>query len=379
MTAGTGHRRAAEAIAQAIQVQHPQAEVECLDVLDYAPSWFRSGYSRSYLFLVRHASWVWEISYHLLDADIMFRLVQPLRRAWNLFMTRRFVQSLKTHPPALIVTTHFLPADVCRAGKHAGWLRSPAVVVVTDLHPHWFWIAPECEAMVVGTPESARVCIQRGVSAERVQVLGIPIGQSFGQPMNRAAATQALQLRPERLTALVTSGGTTVGRFRKVVESLLALETVRPHRLQLLVVCGDDDATRRYLATRANTEAMPMRVFGFINTMAELMAASDLIVAKAGGLTVSEALSRGLPLILYHVIPGQERMNAWYVAQHGAGIIARSPQAVARAVQQLLDAPQRVAAMGQAAQALSHPRAAEEIVSTVLTPLLATSVARASA
>ncbi len=379
MTAGTGHRRAAEAIAQAIQVQHPQAQVECLDVLDYAPAWFRSGYSRSYLFLVRHASWVWEISYHLLDMDMMFRLVQPLRRAWNLFMTRRFVQRLKIHPPDLIVTTHFLPADVCRAGKRAGWLRSPAVIVVTDLHPHWFWIAPECEAMVVGTPESARVCIQRGVFAERVQVLGIPIGQSFGQPSNRAAAVQALQLHPERLTVLVTSGGTTVGRFAEVVESLLALEVAHKNRLQLLVVCGEDEATRRHLAGRANTAAMPMRVFGFINTMAELMAASDLIVAKAGGLTVSEALGLCRPLILYHIIPGQERMNAQYVAQHGAGIIARNPQAVAHVVQQLLDAPERLAAMGQAAQALSHPRAAEAIVSTVLTPLLATAIARASA
>ena len=113
-----------------------------------------------------------------------------------------------------------------------------------------------------------------------------------------------------------------------------------------------------------------MHVFGFVDYMADLMAASDLIVAKAGGLTVSEALGRGVPLILYHVIPGQERLNAAYVARHGAAVIATQPGAVAEAVLRLVQEPGRLAMMREAVRAISHPDAARAIVSHVAEPLL---------
>jgi processive 1,2-diacylglycerol beta-glucosyltransferase len=161
-----------------------------------------------------------------------------------------------------------------------------------------------------------------------------------------------------------------VGRFERVVESLLLLEVVLPGRLQLLVVCGEDDATRMRLQQRSAPSAMPIRVFGFVDYMADLMAASDLVVSKAGGLTVSEALGRGLPLVLYHVIPGQERMNAQYVVQRGAAMIALRAVEVAAAVRRFLEDPGRAEAMRGAARALSHPNAAGAIVSDVLMPLV---------
>lgn len=369
-TAGAGHRRAAEAIAQALRVERPEADVQCLDVLEYTPRWFQRGYTWSYLFLVRHLSGIWNISYALLEYPIIYRCVQPVRRAWNLWVARAFVRLLRAQHPAAVVTTHFLSADVCRTAKRAGWWNGAFIVVVTDFHPHWFWVAPEAEAMVIGTAEGAAVLERRGVPRDRIHVVGIPIGRAFSMPADRAALAQRWALTPQRLTVLVTSGGTTVGRFEQVVVELMALEARRPGRMQLLVVCGQDDRIRQRLVQRSVASAMPVRVFGFVEYMAELMAASDLIVTKAGGLTVSEALGRGLPLVLYHIIPGQERMNALYAQRHGAAVIAHRPRAVALAVEQLLDHPQRLGAMRAVTKTLSHSDASRRIVSEVLLPLL---------
>jgi processive 1,2-diacylglycerol beta-glucosyltransferase len=115
---------------------------------------------------------------------------------------------------------------------------------------------------------------------------------------------------------------------------------------------------------------MPMRVCGFIDTMPQAMAASELIVAKAGGLTITEALALGRPLILYHVIPGQEQLNAEYAARQGAALIAHRPGAVAIAVRRLFEEAPRLEAMRAAAQSLSRPHAARDIVSHVIQPLL---------
>ncbi len=369
-TAGAGHRRAAEALTHAISQRCPGAQVECLDVLHHTPYWFRVFYEWSYLLLVRHVPWIWKLSYRSLDHALLYRLVEPLRRAWNLFIARRFVNLLKDEQPAIVVCTHFLAANICHAGKRAGWFTGALVVMVTDLYPHWFWVAPTADAMVVATPESARVLERRGIAAARIHVAGIPIAQAFGRSMDHAALQRRFGLIPERLTVLVTSGGTTVGHFESVVWALMALEGALPGRLQLLVVCGEDERTRHRLFLRAQTSAMPTQVFGFVDYMPELMAASDLVVAKAGGLTVSEALGRGLPLILYHVIPGQEQMNAQYVERHGAGLMAKHPRQIADVVRQCVEQPERLYAMRQAARSIGRPNAAEEIAAEVIKPLL---------
>ena len=370
MTAGTGHRRAAEALAQALGESYPTADVQCLDVLTYAPQTFHAFYARSYLFLVRHLPWVWKLSYRLLDCGVIYRCVQPVRRAWNLRITRRFVQRLNDQPPDLIVSTHFIPADVCSDGRKKGWLAAPLVVVVTDLYPHRFWISPEADALVVSTPEGASTLRQRGIAESRIHVVGIPIGKAFGQPVDREVLRGRLKLQPERRTVLVTSGGTTVGQFERVVESLIALESGLPGRLQLLIVCGEDEGARARLLAHAKHLRMPTRVLGFVDDMADLMAVSDLMVAKAGGLTISEALGSGLPMILYHIIPGQERMNAEYVARAGAAVIAPRPADVMRSVRQCVEEPGRLEAMARAAKQLGHPRAAEDIVTQVIRPLV---------
>jgi len=373
ITAGAGHRRAAEALAHAATATWPGADVECLDVLRFAPRWFRWFYPSAYFFLVRRTSWLWRASYRLLDTAWVYRFVQPLRRRWNLSVTSAFRRRLAERPVDAVLTTHFLPADLCNSLKRAGALAAPLIVVITDLHPHRFWLAALAEAFIVATPQSASVCVARGIEEGRVHVLGIPVDAAFASPADQVALRERLGLDHRRLTVLVTSGGTTVGHFEEVARRLVSLERVHPGRLQLLVVCGEADEIRRRLSALAAQSPMPVRVHGFVETMADCMGASDLVVAKAGGLTISEALARGKPLIFYHVIPGQEEMNARYVAEHHAGLIAPGPAAAAAVVGCLVH-PERLTAMQQAARSLSRPRAAADIMERVVKPLLTSEV-----
>ena len=376
MIAGAGHRRAAEALAAAARARDPQAKVECLDALEGAPLGYRRAYAWTYLALVRWVPWLWDAAFRLLDADLVSRLVQPLRRRWNLWIAARFVRRLRALQPDAVLVTHFLPADVCAAGRQAGWLRGPLIVVVTDLFPHRFWTARHADALVTGTPEGAGLLRRRGIAPDKIHEIGIPIGAAFGASPAAAALRRRLALDPGRRAILVTSGGTTVGRFDQVVTALRALEARIPGRLQLVVVCGEDRRMARRLEAAAAASAMPVRVFGFVDDMADLMAASDLIVCKAGGLTVSEAIGSGLPLVLYHVIPGQEELNAAYVERQGAGVIARRPEAAAEAVARLIEDQSRWEAMRRAVVGLRRPDAARRIIDEVVWPLMDRRAAR---
>ncbi|MBI3021901.1 MAG: glycosyltransferase [Candidatus Omnitrophica bacterium] len=370
VTAGAGHRRAAEAIAEAATSAFPQAKIQCRDLLEMVPGWLRRGYPGTYYVLIRHFASVWGACFELLDRRLVYALVQPLRRAWNCLVARRFIRQLKADPPGLIITTHFFPTDVVVACREAGWLRAPLVVAVTDLYPHRFWLSPRAEAYVFATKAGALTAERRGIRPNRLHVLGIPIARAFSATFEPRDLERLFGLSPDRRTVLVTSGATTVGPFERVVEALIGLETSLPGRIQLLVVCGENAAAVRRLQARAGRAAMPVKVFGFIDTMPEAMAASDLIVAKAGGLTVTEALGRGVPLVLYHTIPGQERLNAQYASRHGAALIARDPAEVAAVVRRCFEEPERLSAMRKAAEDIRRPDAAEAIISQVVKPLL---------
>jgi processive 1,2-diacylglycerol beta-glucosyltransferase len=174
------------------------------------------------------------------------------------------------------------------------------------------------------------------------------------------------------LQVLIMSGGTTVGRFEDTVRAILALDQVFPGRLRFEVVCGQDEHTRRRLEVRGAGRPIPMRVHGFVDAMPDLMAASDLIVAKAGGLTISESLACGKPLILYHTVPGQEELNARYAAAHGAAVIAPGPKKAAAAVAACVADPERLAALRRAAETAGKPDAAARIMTEIVQPMLET-------
>lgn len=370
VTAGAGHRRAAEALAQAIHETLPHAAVECRDALEDVSGVVRRGYPATYYFLIRYLSRVWGWCFELLDTWLVYTLAQPIRRAWNLCVTRRFIARLRQDPPDVVIATHFLPADVFSACKRTGWLAAPLVVAITDLHPHRLWLSREVDAYSCGTDIGAALAQRRGIPAARLHVLGIPTAAAFHEPMSRADVQRLFGLNASRLTVLVTSGGSTVGPFERVVRALMALERAIPGRMQLLVICGANPAAVLRLKRHATGHPMPVRVLGFIDTMPQAMAASDLVVTKAGGLTVMEALSRQLPLVIYHVIPGQERVNARYVSRHGAALLMQRPHEVAEAVRHLVIKPERLASMREAAKALSRPDAAERIARDVVRPLL---------
>lgn len=370
MTAGAGHRRAAETVAHALREAFPQAEVLCEDLLGHVRPGFARAYPAAYYLLVQHLSLLWGACFALLDQGWFYAMVRPLRRTWNRVMARRFLDWLDAQQPDLIVTTHFLPADVCGTAKRLGRLRAPLVVVITDLHPHWFWITREAEATVVGTSTTAQECRARGIPSKRLHVLGIPVAPEFRAAIHRQDVEKSLGLEPSRKTVLVTSGGNTVGPFEPVVRALCRLEDTLPGRLQLVVVCGENQAAAQRLTRDTQACAMPVRVFGFVENMPDLMGASDMIVAKAGGLTVTEAMTRGVPLILYHAIPGQESLNARYLIAHGAAVNAPGAEAAAAAVRRCLEDAGHVQALRDAALSLSRSDSAHAIVASVVSPLL---------
>ncbi len=316
--------------------------------------------------MVRNFQSAWAGAYNLFDTAWGHAVIQPARQLWNRTVAAKFLASLRASPPSAIVTTHFFPADVAATAKRAGWLKSPLIVVITDLAPHRFWLAPQADLFVVATPRTAEICEARGVPRERLRVIGIPVAPRFANVPSQADAVTRLGLDPSRRTVLLASGGMGVGPLPQLLRAMLGEVAEGAVPTQFAVICGENRELAEQLHRQTRDAPAPVRVLGFVDNMPEWMAAADIMVTKAGGLTITEALAVGVPMVLTGNIPGQEQMNAEYAARHGAAVSAQQPIEAARLVAGLLRDAERLDALRRAARRLGRPDAANEIARLVL-------------
>jgi processive 1,2-diacylglycerol beta-glucosyltransferase len=157
-------------------------------------------------------------------------------------------------------------------------------------------------------------------------------------------------------------GGAGVGLQPSLVQALLAQH---PY-LQLIVLTGRNQALYEMLKPIEAFYAARVRIVGFTQRVDQLMACADLVITKPGGLSTSECLAMGVPMLLVSPIPGQEERNAAWLIQEGAALRADDPATLQYRLQRLLNDTPRLAAMRSRARALARPYAAREVLQTAL-------------
>lgn len=363
-SSGAGHVRAAQALEKALLARE-DCQVEHVDVIRYASKLFRQVYERTYISMVRRAPEMMGLLYDKTD-----RPWRNLRRRLTLdrMNTQRMIRMLKRVQPDLCVATHFLPAEILAWLIAKEKLRARNAIVVTDYDVHAMWLCRTVDRYYVALEESAEYLAAIGVPREKLRITGIPIDPVFAQPVEKEEARKRLKLEPRAAVVLIAAGGYGIGPVERLVDDLLKLE--RPW--QIVAIAGKAEETRRRLEGIARKAgnlpggAARLCPVGFTTEMDQYMAAADLLVGKAGGLTTSEALARGLPLALIEPIPGQEERNADHLLEAGAAIRCNNAPAAAWKIAKLLDDSERMERMTNAARKMGRPYAAAEIAEDTL-------------
>ena len=361
-SAGAGHVRAAQAVERAFAELGAAREVRHVDTLEFTNKVFRRLYSRMYIDMVNGAPEVLGWLYDFLDTPWE---KERRRLLVDKFNTRPFVKMLREYEPDAVVCTHFLPAEIISWLKAKRRLACPQGIVVTDFDVHAMWLCHHYEHYFVALEET-RVHLEKlGIPAGKVSVTGIPIDPVFAVAKDKLAARDRLGLARDRTTVLLSAGGFGVGPIEHLVTSLLEAS----HPLQVVAICGRNEEARarlETLAARATPERHAVKVVGFTTEMDEYMSASDLLVGKPGGLTTSEALAKGLVLVIVNPIPGQEERNADHLLEEGAAIRCNNLPALAYKIDRLLGDAARFGAMQESVRRLARPRAAFDVVEKML-------------
>lgn len=361
--AGAGHLRAAQAVTHAIRERFPNVEVVSADALEYTNAAFRKGYTEGYETLVRNLPSVWERIYESLETKPADSNAKKLATLWSRLNTKHLLMFVENFKPDAIACTHFLPAEVLGAQRAKGKLRAPVYTILTDYDIHSMWIQEGVTGYFVASSEMAHALREKGIGTASVEVSGIPILPEFAREYPpRETTRQTLGLNPAQRTVLVAAGGFGMMSADDAVKLLAG----HLPEAQFLAVAGRNAELEKRLKKLARAYKGRVKPFGFVDNMHELMAASDLAVSKSGGLTTSECLAMGLPMLVFNPIPGQEERNAIYLLEHGAGLWARTPAQMLFKVKALLDDPKRLADMQEAARRIARPRAAFDIAERLM-------------
>ena len=357
-SAGTGHVRAADALAKSFAQQADVEAVEHLDALDYTNKLFHNFYSKFYLKLVKSApevlGWAYKASDEPWKTDVM-------RLRLDRLQSQRLVRFIRNFRPDIVICTHFMPTGIIAHLIEKGLIRTHLSIVVTDMDMHAMWLSRTFHRYFVALEETKAYLLAIGLPEERITVSGIPIDPVFAQPVDRLQVRRNLGLDPDRFTLLFSAGAYGVSPAEFVVAKLMQLR----HRVQTVVICGKNADLLARVQSLVG-ENPDFKVLGYTQEIHNLMKASDLYMGKPGGLTTAEALACGLPMAILSPIPGQEERNSDHLLEEGAAIKCNEMTTIAYKIDRLLDDPARLESMRQSARRMGRPNAAATVVRALL-------------
>lgn len=353
---GSGHTRAAQAVSQALRTMDGRISTEVANLFHYVNPTVGHAVLNTYLYIIHHFPVLYKWLYSWGNAS---RWAVGGRNILNGYLARKIKLFVKYYQPSIIVCTHASPAGAVAHLKRHGLINVPAAAVVTDFVVHRLWLYQEMDAYFVANEDMRHYLISHGIEAAKVIVSGIPIDQAFA--VARAAGTDA----GETPAILLMGGGAGVLPMTEIVAALDSL----PHSFQLMAVTGNNTNLWEKLSRQQGQYRHPVEVFRYIHNVHELMRRAAFIITKPGGLTSSEALAMGLPLLIYRPIPGQEEANTRYLTSRGAAVRADDINTVARWTEHLLTHQASLEAMRAQARAEGKPRAAACIAAQLISML----------
>jgi 1,2-diacylglycerol 3-beta-galactosyltransferase len=353
---GGGHRSAAEAIIEALQLEYGDAvTTEMVDFfkshaplpLNKLPDWYPDMVKAPHL---------WGLSFKISDGRRRARAITTSMWPYVGRATRRIV---KEHPADLIVTVHPLATTVFL--KALGRSRPPFITVVTDMvSTHALWFDQRADLILVPTEIARQRALAYQMDPNQVRVVGQPVAERFCYPAgNKTALRKKLGWEQDKTVILLVGGGEGMGPLGKTAREIATsgLDVV------LAIVTGRNQRLKDHLESL--DWPVPVHIYGFTHDLPDFMRAADVLVTKAGPGTIAESLNANLPMILYAKLPGQEDGNVTFVLEEKVGVWAPKPKQVVQTLQEWVEKPEIRLKYVENCQHAARPDASRQIARAI--------------
>lgn len=394
---GSGHRSAANAVGQAFELMRderssalagddisalskqaldPKAlealefipenlEVEVLDVLDFGRIVF-DGNKAASLFTGATRP-IYDLTWRF---TLTGRLLWGGGTAWSHVMYPSFTEYVRARRPLAVVCTHISAANVAVGARMLSGQHYPVICVPTDYETEGLWPHRTVDLFCVANESMAETLRPRKVPEDRILITGIPTRDDFRRTYDRSTTRDDLELPQDKQVVLALAGAylpRPYVHFRAALDKLLPYFHSLDDSLHFVFVAGNDEEYSRHLRQEcAELNLTNVTILDYVDDMAALMSASDLVICKSGGLTVTECLCAQVPMILLGRAYGQEKVNVQMLTSLGAAMHVTTARELLDSLRHIARNPESARAMLINGSFLRRPNAARDIAAATL-------------
>ena len=359
---GSGHNKAANAVAEAIKRKYPVNKINVIDFMSTETAYFNSLVKDIYLKMLDHTPSVYEFFYKFTSDSTKGSTIQSV---FAHAMKKDMRELIKKYEADMVICTHPFPCAAASYLKQTGEINIPLITVMTDFCVHQFWLYKNIDIYFTANDLLKKEMVNQGLLEERIFVTGIPVGYNFRVDYNRDDLLAKFKLEKDKPVALIMGGGLGLGGVKN---ALCQLERLKKD-IQILVITGANVALWSEMNEYAQHSKHKIFVWGYSHNIQEFMSVATFLISKPGALTISEALTRELPMILHDPIPGPEVDNAKFVSDNGAAIWVKHQDTLDAVVREVLSDATILPKLRNNAKVLKKPYASDNI-SDVITNML---------
>lgn len=362
---GAGHFSAARSIKEYIDANYPDAETQLVDCIEYVNKGLNKFTTKTYDKLSRKVSFAWKKIYYSKEKGAISRI----SHATNNLFSHKINKLIQEFQPDLVISTHFFSSEMCAILKKKGLLHCKIATVMTDYAPHNQWLAMHelIDYFFVAHSGMKIQLEEKGVQESKIYATGIPLSNRFLMNYNKDEILKEYGLETGKITVLFFASGsshvtshTVNSIFHSLVDDF--------QDIQALTIAGKNDKLKKDFdkVVEETHRENSIKVLSFTDKVPQLMHVSDLVVTKPGGLTTTESLASGLPIIVIDPIVGQEEENATFLEEHGAAIWIKKKDDVEKILRNLFNNPDKIKEMKIKARLLAKKNSTKDICEILL-------------
>lgn len=357
---GGGHLSAANSIKNYLSSNYENIDVELIDCMKYINKPIEKITTTAYNEMAKKAPWAWGKIY----SDSQKGPLAHITTRSNQVFAIKLLRLLRKKNPDLIISTHPFGSQMCSYLKRKGKITSKIATILTDFAPHDQWLVGSdyTDYFFVAHNKMKEYLISKNIPENKIFATGIPISNKFLETFNTSKILNSLGLKENLKTILFFAGGKfglgksrTLEIFNTLVNDF--------NNIQVIAISGKNKKMYEDFnqIVKAANKTDFIRVFEFVNNVPELMAISDIVITKPGGLTTTESLVSGLPMIIINPIPGQEEENAQFLEHSNIGIWLKKQMNITETISNFISNDAKLKQMKENTKKISNRNSTKDI------------------
>lgn len=362
---GGGHLSAARSIKEYIENNYENIEIQMVDCMEYISKTINKVTTKAYSEFAKRAPWAWGHIYKKAEHGVIAKITTDS----NKLMAYKLNKLLKDFSPDYVISTHPFSSQMCAYLKKKNKAEFILATVMTDYAPHdqWLLYPEEVDYFFVAHNGMRDALIDKGISKAKVYATGIPLSNRFLEHYNKKEILEELGLKQGKKRVLFFAGGE-YGLGKNKTFKILKTFAENFDNIQIIAIAGKNKNMKEKFEKLVDKTSKheTIKILEYTDKVPELMSISDLVVTKPGGLTMTESLASGLPIIVINPIPGQEEDNAEFLEKNGVAIWLKKEDNVQEVLEDIFNNPNKMLDMKIKARLLAKKNSTQDICKIVL-------------